>query len=324
MRLGARDLLLESDLIQPLSGYWQRLTSGNYPWWVVLAEMLLIGGAIYAVLRSLQGTRGARLLRAVGMILVISFLIVRLVAQKYAFNRINFLYPYFLGSVFLMTLVAFQPELRRGLIRLGEIWGLRTWTKETELLITPITQAVARLSKNKIGALIALEGRVPVGALVESGVRLDAHLTAELLESIFWPGSVLHDMGVIIRQGRVAAAGCQFPLADSDDLDRALGSRHRAALGLSEESDALVIVVSEETGTVSVAHRGRLRRALTPESLRKLLSDVLGVMRKPPGPPPGEPSASAASSRALETDRSPRGTEMGDRKKAMIGSGTED
>ena len=317
-------MLLESDFFHPLSGTWQRLTSGNYPWWVVLAEMLLIGGAIYAVLRSLQGTRGARLLRAVGMILVVTFLIVRLVAQKYAFNRINFLYPYFLGSVFLMTLVAFQPELRRGLIRLGEIWGLRTWSKEAELLVAPITQAVARLSKNKIGALIALEGRVPIGSLIESGVRLDAHLTAELLETIFWPGSALHDMGVIVRQGLVAAAGCQFPLADSDDIDRALGSRHRAALGLSEESDALVIVVSEETGTVSVAHRGRLRRALTPESLRKLLSDAIGVMRKPPSPTPGEPTVSTASGQAPKDDRPQRGTRVGDGERTLIGSGTED
>ena len=270
-------MLLESDLIRSLSTYWQRLVGAYYPWWVVLAEMLLIGVAIYAVLRSLQGTRGARLARAAGMILVVSFLIVRVVAQKFAFDRINFIYPYFLGGVFLMTLVAFQPELRRGLIRLGEMWGLRAWGKETGALIAPITDAVARLSKNKIGALIALEGGVPIGALVESGVHLDARLTAELLESVFWPGSALHDMGVIIRQDRLAAAGCQFPLADSDDVDRALGSRHRAALGLSQESDALVIVVSEETGTISLAYRGRLQRALTPETLRKRLNDTLGV-----------------------------------------------
>ena len=270
-------MLLESDLYQALAGYWQRLTGGHYPWWVVLAEALLIGGAIYGVLRSLQGTRGARLARAAGMILVISFLIVRVVAQKFGFARIIFIYPYFLGAAFLTTLVAFQPELRRGLIRLGEIWGLRTWSKESEQVIEPITKAVARFSKNKIGALIALEGRVPIGGLVESGVRLDACLTEELLESIFWPGAALHDMGVIIRQDTVAAAGCQFPLADSDDVDRALGSRHRAALGLSQESDALVIVVSEETGTISVAHRGRFRRGLTVETLRKQMRETLGI-----------------------------------------------
>ncbi|MCP4590254.1 MAG: TIGR00159 family protein [bacterium] len=288
-------MLSESDLLRALADYGQRLTSGNYPWWVILAEMLLIGAVIYAVLRSLQGTRGARLLRAVGLILVVSFLIVRLVAQKYAFTRINFLYPYFLGGVFLMTLVAFQPELRRGLIRLGEIWGLSGWSKDAELLLSPLVKAVASLSKNKIGALIALEGRVPIGGLVESGVPLDAELSAELLETIFWPGSALHDLGVVVRQGRIAAAGCQFPLADSDDADRSLGSRHRAALGLSQECDALVIVVSEETGTISLAHRGRMRRQLAPDVLRRLLDETLdaSIRVNEPGPPahsPGKPA----------------------------------
>jgi diadenylate cyclase len=270
-------VLLESDVVQALFAYGRRLTGGNYPWWVVAAELLLIGGVIYTVLRSLQGTRGARLLRAVGMILVVSFVIVRLVAQKYAFSRINYLYPYFLSAVFLMTLVAFHPELRRGLIRLGEMWGIPTGIKDAELLVAPLVQAVARMSKNKIGALIALEGRVPIGGLVDTGVRLEARVSAELLETIFWPGSALHDMGVIIRQGALAAAGCQFPLADSDEVDRTLGSRHRAALGLSQECDALVVVVSEETGIISVAHRGRLRRALTPETLHTLLTDALGI-----------------------------------------------
>lgn len=311
-------MLLESDILHALGALWQRLTGGSYPWWVVLAEMLLIGGVIYATLRSLQGTRGARLLRAVGLILVVSFVIVRLVAQKYAFSRIIFLYPHFLGGVFLMTLVAFQPELRRGLIRLGEIWGLRAWGKEAKSMIPPLTQAVGRLSKNKIGALIALEGRVPIGGLLESGVRLDACLTAELLETIFWPGSALHDMGVIVRQGRITAAGCQFPLADSDDVDRALGSRHRAALGLSEESDALVIVVSEETGILSVAQRGRLRRALTPDTLRKLLNETFNVKDKEQSPiKPGGESASVATTKSGQPSR-PAGA--GNRQKTLIGS----
>jgi diadenylate cyclase len=298
-------LLSESDFFETLAPYWQRLMGGSYPWWVVLAEMLLIGAVIYAVLRSLQGTRGARLLRAVGMILVISFLIVRLVAQNYSFSRINFLYPYFLSAIFLITLVAFQPELRRGLIRLGEIWSQRAWRKDAELLVDPLTRAVTRLSKNKIGALIAVEGRVPIGGLIASGTRLDSHPTAELIETIFWPGSALHDMAVVIRQGRLAAAGCQLPLADSEDVDRTLGSRHRAALGLSQESDALVIVVSEETGTISVAFRGQLRRALTPDALRTLLTETLRPKDKPPAAPPdsGTPGDAVASQEPNESER---------------------
>ncbi len=315
-------MLLESDLLQALSSHWQRYTSGNYPWWVVLAEMSLIGVVVYFILRSLQGTRGARLARAVGMILVVSFLVVRLVAQKFAFSRINFIYPYFLGGVFLMTLVVFQPELRRALIRLGEMWGVRAWRRETEVLITPIVKAVARLSKNKIGALIALEGQVPIGGLVESGVRLDAHVTAELLETVFWPGSTLHDLGVVIRQSRLAGAGCQFPLADSDDVDRALGSRHRAALGLSQESDALVVVVSEETGTISVAYRGRLRRALTPDTLRKLMGETLGSKPESLGPPADAPDVSA--SRPPKTDHRPRDAAPRNGKSSLISTGKGD
>jgi diadenylate cyclase len=273
---------------------------------VVLAEMLLIGGVIYAILRFLQGTRGARLMRAVGMIVLVSFLIVRLVAQKFEFDRINYLYSYFLWGVFLVALVVFQPELRRGLIRLGELWGIGSSNKDAQLIVEPVTTAVVRLSRKKIGAILALERVVPIGGFVESGVRLDAQLTPELLESLFWPGSALHDMGVIIQRGRVAAAGCQFPLADSQEVDRALGSRHRAALGLSQECDALVIVVSEETGAISVAERGQLIRGLTSEELLTHLTRALAVKSKP-SDPQAEPVMDSIEPLAdVESARAPR------------------
>jgi diadenylate cyclase len=124
--------------------------------------------------------------------------------------------------------------------------------------------------------LIAIEREVGLGGIAESGTRLNADLTSDLLNTIFWPNSPLHDLGVIISQGRVAYAGVQFPLAESGDLERELGSRHRAAVGMSQESDAVVLVVSEETGDVSIAERGQLIRKLTPEGLRGLLSELLG------------------------------------------------
>jgi diadenylate cyclase len=277
--------LLQTDWARPFEAYYHRLTGGSYSLWRVGLELLLIGTVVYLTLRFLQGTRGARLMRAIGSILVVSFIIVRLVAHKLELERINHLYPYFLGGVFLITLVVFQTELRRGLLRLGENWWSRAWAREAERLVDPVVQAIVRLSKNKVGALIAVERGVGMAGVAETGARLDAEVSEEILLSIFWPGSVLHDMGVIIRQGRVAAASCQFPLADSDDVDRSLGSRHRAAVGMSQESDALVIVVSEETGTISVAEHGRLRRALTPESLRQLLRDGLSARRKRRRPP---------------------------------------
>lgn len=262
------NLLGQSDFFRSLI---QPLTSGQYSPVVVLSELLLIGVPVYLVLRFLAGTRGERLVWAVGMILVVSFLLVRLVAQKLGLDRINFLYPYFVMSVMAVALIVFQTELRRGLMRIGERGWFRSWSQNTQKVIDPIVAGVTNLSKQKIGAVIAIERMTSLGAVVETGVSLDAEVSAELLESIFWPSSALHDMGVIIRNGRLVAARCQFPLADSSDVDRALGSRHRAAVGMSQECDAVVVVVSEETGTISIAEHGRLRRSFTRDSLHDAL-----------------------------------------------------
>jgi diadenylate cyclase len=165
--------------------------------------------------------------------------------------------------------------------------------RSSEQSIEPIVTAVERLSKRKIGALIAIERGTGLGAVTEGGVQLDAVVTTELLETIFWPGTALHDLGVIIHQDRVVAAGCQFPLAESGEVDRSLGSRHRAAIGMSHECDAVVIVVSEETGTVSVAFQGRLRRGLSSEALQETL--VRELTSEPPRKSP--PKRTAASAR---------------------------
>ncbi len=285
----------------------------------VALEMFLIGIVVYFTLRFLQGTRGARLLRAIGLIVVVSFLVVRLVAAKLELDRISYLYPYFLGAVFLITLIVFQTELRRGLLLIGANWWSRSWAEEAARVIEPIVQAAASLSKKKVGALIAVERSVGMAAVAETGVPLDAVVSAELLGSVFWPGSVLHDMGVIIRGNRIVAAGCQFPLADSDDVDRSLGSRHRAAVGISHESDALVVVVSEETGTISVAEHGRLRRSLTPDTLRQILTEGLVggpgraagqrfLRRENPAAP--RPSIPSAVSAAREENADASGTTL--------------
>ena len=260
-----------------LPSFFERLASRP---WVALIELLLIGSIVYAVLRFLQGTRGARLVRAVLMILAVSFAVVWLIAEQFSFERINVLYPYFILGIFLVSLVAFQTELRRLLIRLGEGGWLQRWFKSANPAIEPVVTAVERLSRKKIGALIAIERTTQMGGVTETGVGLDAVVSAELVETIFWPGTALHDLGVIINQNRIVAAGCQFPLAESGDVDRSLGSRHRAALGMSYETDAVVIVVSEETGTISAAIRGRLHRALTPSMLRDTLTHELTFVRR--------------------------------------------
>ncbi len=266
--------------------YFQRLTSEAYNPVSILIEWLLIGVVVYSVLRFLAGTRGARLMKGVALLLLVTFLVVRVVAERFELERIQILYRYFLAAAFLTVLVVFQPELRRGLTRLGGTSWLARWMRRPPRVADRIVPAVARLSAQRIGALIAVERQVGLAGLIESGVRLDAELSSELLQTIFWPGSMLHDMGVIIQADRVVGAGCQFPLADSAEVDRSLGSRHRAAVGLSTDSDAVVIVVSDETGIISLAERGRLRRDLSPEELDTALGDLLGEAVAAPAPTP--------------------------------------
>jgi diadenylate cyclase len=245
--------------------------------WTDLVELGIIGAAVYAVMRFLRGTRGARLLRGFLFLLLGSTLILNFVANAFRLEGIQAIYPLFVGALFLSGLVAFQPELRRALIRLGAATWFGETTRDADRVIEEVVEAAAQLSRNRMGAIIAFERATEFRALAEAGRRLDAELSKELLLTIFWPGSPLHDLGVIVSQGRVSAAAVQFPLADSDEFDATLGSRHRAAIGLSHETDAVVLVVSEETGTISLADNGQLERPLSPELLRSLLRKKLGA-----------------------------------------------
>lgn len=268
------------DFIQRFGRYISRFNTDLYNPWVVVIELLVIGAVVYTVLRFLRGTRGARLVQAVLMILAVSFLVVQVVARELGLDRIGVIYPYFLGGVFLVSLVAFQTELRRMLIRLGETRLFRHWGMGADKVVDAVVRAVAKMSANRVGALIAIERSTELGAIAETGVALDAEVSTELLETVFWHGSALHDLGLIIRRDRVVAAGCQFPLAESAAVDRALGSRHRAAIGVSEEVDAVVIVVSEENGVISVVDKGRMTRNLSPDRLREYLMGALSRPRR--------------------------------------------
>ncbi|HEY8666901.1 MAG TPA: diadenylate cyclase CdaA [Tepidisphaeraceae bacterium] len=247
-----------------------------YGWWRVSIEMLIIALVVYWVVRFLRGTRGARMLKGIVFILISLYLIISLVAAQFHLERIGFLYARFLQVAAIAVVVVFQPELRRALMRLGETRLFRGWSNQLNDDIEALVEAATFLARRKIGALIAIEREVGLGGIAESGTRINADLSAALLNTIFWPNSPLHDLGVIVSQGRIAFAGVQFPLAESGDLERELGSRHRAAVGMSQESDAVVLVVSEETGDVSIAERGQLIRKLSPEGLRGLLGELLG------------------------------------------------
>jgi diadenylate cyclase len=262
----------------------------TYPWWVVLLELTAIWALIYIVTRFLRGTRGAGVIKGVTLVLVISTLLIQLLGNDPVFERLNFLYRNFLGYASIALIIVFQPELRRALVRLGEARLFRGSGLRRARAVEEIVGAVSYLSKNRVGALIAVEREVGLGGIVEAGTRLDAVLSRGLIETIFWPGSALHDMGVVIRGDRVVAAGVQFPLAEGEEFGPGLGSRHRAAVGLSQETDALVIVVSEESGTISLAERGRLTRPLTIDDLRTLLVKGLGQVEMPPESPESESS----------------------------------
>lgn len=256
----------------------------TYPPWQVATELLLIGLFVFWVLRFLRGTRGARMLKGVALALITLYLIVRLLAEQFELQRIAFLYERLLLFASFAVIVVFQPELRRALMRLGETPFFGRSLQRVDEDVEALVEMATFCSRRKVGALVAIERDTPLGSIAESGTAVDAELSAALLNTIFWPNSPLHDLGVVVRQGRVAFAGVQFPLAESGELERELGSRHRAAVGLSQESDAVVLVVSEETGDVSIAERGKLIRKLTPDGLRGLLGALLGrddeAMRK--------------------------------------------
>jgi len=252
-----------------------------YPLWLTLVEMLLIGAVVWWVVRFLRGTRGARLLKGIAVVLIFLYLIVRILASRLGMERIVYLYGLFLQYASFAVVIVFQPELRRAIMRLGETRLFRGFSHQVSEEIEQLVEAATFLSRRKIGALIAIEREVGLGGIAESGTRLGADVTAELIETIFFPNTPLHDLGVIIRAGKIEYAGVQFPLAEEGTLERELGSRHRAAVGLSNESDAVVLVVSEETGDVSIAERGTLLRKLTPDALRGMLGELLGESAPP-------------------------------------------
>jgi diadenylate cyclase len=251
-----------------------------YSWWQVAIELLVIGAVIYWIARFLRGTRGARLLKGITFVLILLYLFVRLFTTQLKLDRLAFLYDKFLLFSSLAVVVVFQPELRRALMRLGETRLFRSFSAQVHEDIDQVCEAAVYMSKRKIGALIAIERDVGLGGIAESGTRLNADLSSDLLSTIFWPNSPLHDLGVVISQGRIMYAGVQFPLAEEGTIERELGSRHRAAVGLSAESDAVVIVVSEQTGDISIAEAGRLIRKLSPEALRGLLMELLGGRKR--------------------------------------------
>jgi diadenylate cyclase len=238
------------------------------PSWRDLLEILIVAAVLYKVLKFLAGTRALQILFGVltlGAIYVAAFLL-----------KLSMI-AYLLGVIFtygaFAALVVFQPELRYALARLGQTRPFAFFGgRAASVVAEQVSEAVERLSRNATGAIIAVERDVALEEYLDSGTRLQASLSADLVATIFSPYSPLHDGAIVVRGDQIIGAGCILPLTQHTPLSKTLGTRHRAALGLSEETDAIVFVVSEETSAVSVAQRGSLEQGLTPERVRELLA----------------------------------------------------
>jgi len=242
--------------------------------WQDGVELLVLWGIFYRLFLAMRGTIGVAVLKGLSILVIVG-----VVAQVLGFETISFILRYIFGIGAIGVLIVFQPELRRALARIGRapFFGF-TYTQEK--VLDEIVRAASYLSENMQGGLIVLERQMGLDNYADTGVRIDGMVSADLLTTIFTPHSPLHDGAVIVRKDRVVAAGCILPLADVIELARPLGMRHRAALGVSVESDAVCIVVSEETGAVSLAIGGKLTRNLDRELLERVLKNLLMRARR--------------------------------------------
>lgn len=253
----------------------------SYPTLVVVAELLVIWLVVYGIFRFVQGTRAAGALKGMLVVLILAAVISRVLGVAEAFQRLSYLYERFVALVAVGLVVIFQPELRRALVRLGETPFFRSTPSDIAYTVDEIAEACAFLSRARFGGLIVIERSVGLAGLLEGGTVLNADLSAPLLQTIFFPGSALHDLAVIVKGRRVHAAGVQLPLAEPSDMpDLRFGSRHRAAVGLTKECDALVVVVSEETGALRIAERGKLSSPMDEAQLREELRTRLTRAQK--------------------------------------------
>lgn len=264
-----------NELLTELTSLFQRLD------WLSVLDILLVATVIFAVLALVRGTQAVVLLR--GVILLV--IIIALLSSFLRLSAFSWLLRSTLPALLIAVPVIFQPELRRALERLGRASTLLNFgAREPEVLpvIQALSAAAEKLSAQRLGGLIVIEREAGLQEFIDTGVQLDAVVSIELLVQVFHLNTPLHDGAVILRGDRIAAAGCVLPLSTTTGLDKQLGLRHRAALGVSEASDAVAIVVSEQTGTISVAHNGRIIRRLDGHRLKNIL--VAFYRPRPPAP----------------------------------------
>lgn len=247
-------------------------------WWDVV-DILIVAILIYEALKLIRGTRAAQMALGSALVLILFY-----VSRRFPLQTVNWLIRNVFVYAGFAAIVLFQSDIRRALSHFGRAPFFRylAGTREADETLEEVLTAAALLAKARTGALIVLEREIGLRNYVESGIPLDAAISYDLLTTIFQPGAPMHDGAVIVQEGRIAAAACFLPLTVSPTFDRELGTRHRAAIGVTEESDALALVVSEERGEVSLAVDGRIERGLTPEQLRTRLMELVLYRRVKP------------------------------------------
>jgi diadenylate cyclase len=255
-------MTLDIDMIRQYAGeFWL----GIHPFLEIGVLFILIYSGLY----YLRGTRGAYVLSG----LVITLILLRFVADTLKFEVIGWLLNGISAAFAVAIIVIFQPELRRAFAQLGSRPFMRSQRKKET--INEVVTAAINLSGQRLGAIIVFQRDIGMQAIINSAIRLDARLSHQLLQSIFNRHSPLHDGGVIVRENQILAAHCILPLSQDEEMLRTLGTRHRAAVGITEETDALVVVVSEETGAISIACRGNLKQNIGPDKLARFLHSLL-------------------------------------------------
>lgn len=243
-----------------------------------IIDILVVAFLIYTLMMQIRSSATSRIAKSIVMLLLLTWL-----TGVLSLHALNFILDEILQVGLIALLIVFQPELRRALEKVGgkSIFGMiepRGQVHEIDRVISQTVSACETMSREKIGVLLAFERSTSLAEYEKTGTVVDARLSAELLRNIFFPKASLHDGAVIVRNGRVAAAGCVLPLSKNEHLSSDLGTRHRAGIGISEVSDAIVVIVSEETGTISVAVGGMLKRHLAPQMLEHLLRNELAPL----------------------------------------------
>lgn len=234
-------------------------------------DILLVSLIVYQIIMIIRGTRAFQILLGLAFIFIIYIF-----SRTLHFNTLHWLLDRFLGSMILVIVVLFQADIRRALARVGKNPFATSSFEAEEEFIDELVRSLNALVHRRIGAIIVIEKETGLTEYIEEGVKLDAEVCRELIVSIFLPSSPIHDGAVIIRKGRIVAAGCFFPLAMDMELEKDIGTRHRAAIGISEETDSVVLVVSEERAEVSLVYEGRISFNLSADKLSDKLHGLLG------------------------------------------------